>query len=76
MAEDLYFWGMYKKKLKEIKEMDEQLVCSKCGSKRVYRVTLLKPAFVDVDIPFKCEDCEFVGKPKIIKSKKEQNKIE
>jgi len=71
MDEDLYFWGMYKKKIKEIKEMDEQLMCSKCGSKQIYRVTVLEPTFVDVDIPFKCQDCKFVGIPKIIKSKKE-----
>ena len=77
MSEDLYFWGMYKKKLKEIEELDEKLVCSKCGSKQIYKVTLQESVFADVDIPFKCKDCGYIGKPKLIKSgEKKQNKTE
>ena len=74
MSEDLYFMGMYNNKRKEIKEKGEKQVCSKCGSERIYKATLQPPVFVDADIPFKCQDCGFVGKPKIIKSEKEQSK--
>lgn len=77
MDEDLYFWGMYKNKFKEIKVMDEKLVCSQCRSKQIYKVTLQYPVFVEVDIPFKCENCGYIGKPNVIKSgEKKQKKTE
>ena len=72
IGEDLYFWGIYKKKLKEIEEMDKKLVCPKCGSKQIYKITAQEPVFVDVDIPFKCKDCGYIGKPKIINSKEKK----
>jgi hypothetical protein len=65
-GEDLYFWGVYRKKLKEIEELDKKLVCTKCGSKNIRKVTVQEPVFVKIDIPFKCNDCGYQGKPKVI----------
>ena len=66
-GEDLYFWGMYRKKLKEIEELDKKLFCPKCGSKNIRKVTAQEPVFVKIDIPFKCNDCGYQGKPKVVK---------
>lgn len=32
----------------------------------IVKVTVQQPVFVDFDIPYKCEDCGYQGKPKII----------
>ena len=68
--EDLYLWGMFKKKQNDRYEEKENLVCPNCGSKQIYKVTLQEAVFVKLDIPHKCNNCGFFGKPKIIKSKK------
>lgn len=67
--ENLYFWGMYKNKVKD-KNNNKILVCPKCGSKNILEVTSQKPVFVGVSIPYKCKDCGYQGKPKLIDSKK------
>ena len=77
MSDDLYFKGMFDNILKGKKQKNKQLVCSQCGSKQIYKVTLQEPVFVEVDISFKCENCGHIGKPKKIKSgEKKQNKTE
>ena len=62
--DDLYFKGMYDKKLKEQSEKEKILVCIKCGSKNIVKVTAQQPVFVEVEIPYKCKDCGYQGKPK------------
>ena len=69
--EDLYFWGMFKKKWDNILNKEKILACSKCGSKRIHKVTLQEPVFTKLDVPFKCDDCRFQGKSKEFKSEKE-----
>jgi len=73
--EDLYLWGMFKKKWDNRHKEKENLVCPNCGSKQIYKVTLQEPVFVKLDIPYKCNNCGFVGKPKIKKSKKNKRMI-
>ena len=72
--DDLYFKGMYDKKLKGQRKEDNTLACAQCGSKNIVKVTAQQPVFVNVDIPYKCEDCGYQGKPKVIKSEKNQKK--
>ena len=73
--EDLYFWGMYKNKLKGKSKGKKLLICPKCGSKNIVKVTAQEPVFVEVSIPYKCNDCEYIGKPKEINSKEKQKKV-
>jgi len=62
--EDLYFWGMFKKKWDTKQKEEKFIACPQCGSKRIHKVTLQEPVFVNLDIPFKCDDCNYKGKPK------------
>jgi predicted RNA-binding Zn-ribbon protein involved in translation (DUF1610 family) len=68
--EDLYLWGMFKNKCDNRDKAKGKLVCPKCGSKQIYKVTLQESVFVKLDIPYKCNKCGFFGKPKLIKSDK------
>ena len=70
MSEDLYFKGMYDNILKSNKQKNKKLVCSQCGSEQIYKVTLLEPFFVKIEIPYKCNNCGYYGKPKVISSKR------
>ena len=70
-GEDLYFWGMFKNKWENILKKELVLACSKCGSKRIHKVTLQEPVFADIDVPFKCDDCGYQGKPREFDSEKE-----
>jgi DNA-directed RNA polymerase subunit RPC12/RpoP len=70
--EELYFWGMFKKKWDNRFKKEENIVCSQCGSKRIYKITLQEPVFVEVSIPYKCNDCGYQGKPKVINSEEKQ----
>jgi len=70
--EDLYFWGMYKNKLKVKNNHNKILICPKCGSKNIIKVTAQKPVFIVVSIPYKCNDCGYQGKPKLIDLKKQK----
>ena len=73
--EDLYFWGMFKKKWDSRLKIEKVISCSQCGSKRIHKVTLQEPVFVEIDIPFKCEDCGYQGKPREFDSEKEYEKF-
>ena len=73
--EDFYFWGMFKKKWDSRLNIEKVIACSQCGSKRIHNVTLQEPVFVEIDIPFKCEDCGYQGKPKEFDSEKEYEKF-
>jgi predicted RNA-binding Zn-ribbon protein involved in translation (DUF1610 family) len=73
--EELYFWGMFKKKWDKRSDKEKILACSKCGSKRIHKVTLQEPVFVELDVPFKCEDCGYQGKPKEFESEKDYEKF-
>ena len=68
--DDLYFKGMYDKQSKGQSEEDKTLVCAQCGSKNIVKVTVQQPVFINVDIPYKCENCGYQGKPKVIDSGK------
>jgi len=72
--EDLYFWGMYKNKLKVKNKDNKILVCTKCGSKNIIKVTAQEPVFVELSIPYKCNDCGYQGKPKLIKPEQKVKK--
>jgi DNA-directed RNA polymerase subunit RPC12/RpoP len=69
--EDVYFWGMFKKKGNNKSKKEKILACPHCGSKRIHKVTLQEPVFVNLDIPFTCEDCGYHGKPQEFDSEKE-----
>jgi len=73
--ENLYFWGMFKKKWDNRSKKENIVACSKYGSKRIHKVTLQEPVFVKLEIPFKCEDCGYQGKPKEFASEKEYKKF-
>jgi len=73
--EDLYFWGMFKKKWDNRLKKEKIVACSKCGSKRIHKVTLQEPVFTELDVPFKCEYCRYQGKPKEFESEKEYEKF-
>jgi predicted RNA-binding Zn-ribbon protein involved in translation (DUF1610 family) len=73
-SEDLYFWGMYKNKLNDKTKDKKILICPKCGSKNIVKVTAHKPVFVEVSIPYKCNDCGYKGKPKLMNSKNKEKK--
>ena len=73
--ENLYFWGMFKKKSENKLKKEMILACSKCGSKRIHKVTLQEPVFSELDIPFKCEDCRYQGKPREFDSEKDYEKF-
>ena len=68
MSDDLYFKGMFDNKLKENKQKNKKLICSKCSSKNIVRITAIEPVFVDVAIIYKCRDCGHQGEAKVIKS--------
>jgi len=68
MSEDLYFKGMYDKQVDKKNEKEKTLVCAKCGSKNIEKVTAVEPVFVNVAIIYKCLDCDHQGKVKIIES--------
>ena len=68
--EDLYFWGMFKKKWDDRYKEKGKVVCPKCGSKQIYKVTLQEAVFTKLDIPYKCNNCGFFGNPKFIKPDK------
>lgn len=72
--EDLYFWGMFKKSWDNRNKKMDNIVCSQCGSEQIYKVTLQEPIFVKLDIPYKCNNCGYYGKPKIINSKEKKVK--
>lgn len=72
-GEDLYFWGMYKNKLKVKNNENKLLICPVCGSKNIEKVTVQEPVFVTISIPYKCNNCEYQGNPKIIRSKEKQD---
>ena len=59
MSDDLYFKGMFDNKLKENKQKNKNLICSKCKSKNIERITAIKPIFVNVSIIYKCRDCGY-----------------
>jgi len=69
--EDLYFWGMFKKKGDNRSKKEKVVACPQCGGKRIYKVTLQEPVLVNLDIPFACEDCGYQGKPLEFDSEKE-----
>jgi DNA-directed RNA polymerase subunit RPC12/RpoP len=69
--EDVYFWGMFKKKLDNKSKKEKIIACPHCGSKRIHKVTLQEPVFVNLDVPFHCEDCGYQGKPREFDSEKE-----
>ena len=71
-GEDLYFWGMFKNKLKDKNKDNKILICAKCGSKNIVKVTAQQPVFVEVNIPYKCKDCGYQGKPKLMSSEEKQ----
>jgi DNA-directed RNA polymerase subunit RPC12/RpoP len=73
--EDLYFWGMFKNKWDNRFKKEKIIACSQCGSKRIHKVTLQEPVFIKLDIPFKCEDCGYQGKPREFDSEKEYEKF-
>jgi len=68
--EDLYFWGMFKNKWDNKDKEKGKLICPKCGSKQIYKATLQETVFVNLDIPYKCNNCGFYGKLGIVNSKK------
>ncbi len=70
--EDLYFWGMFKKSCDNRYKKRDNIVCSQCGSKQIYKVTLQETVFIKLDIPYKCNNCGYYGKPKIIKSREKK----
>lgn len=74
-GENLYFWGMYKNKLKGINNENKILICPICGSKNIVKVTAQEPVFVELSIPYKCNDCGYQGKPKVINSEEKQKKV-
>lgn len=69
--EDVYFWGMFKKKRDKRSKKEKVIACPQCGSKRIHKVTLQEPVFVNFDIPIHCEDCGYQGKPREFGSEKE-----
>jgi predicted RNA-binding Zn-ribbon protein involved in translation (DUF1610 family) len=71
--ENLYFWGMYKNKLKG--KDNKILKCAKCGSKNIVKVTTQEPVFVEVTIPYRCNDCGYQGPPKVVDSEEKQKKV-
>jgi predicted RNA-binding Zn-ribbon protein involved in translation (DUF1610 family) len=73
--EDLYFWGMYKNKLKEKDKDNKILICAKCGSKNIVKVTAQEPVFVEVTIPYTCNDCGYQGPPKVVDFEEKQKKV-
>ncbi len=73
--EDLYFWGMFKKNLDNKSKKEKIIACSKCGSKRIHKITLQEPVFTELDVPYKCKDCGYKGKPKDFDSEKEYQKF-
>ncbi|OGS40382.1 MAG: hypothetical protein A3K77_02025 [Euryarchaeota archaeon RBG_13_31_8] len=73
--EDLYFWGMFKKKWGDKLKKENVIACPQCGSKRIHKVTAQEPVFVNLDVPFKCEDCGLQGKPREFDSEKEYEKF-
>jgi C4-type Zn-finger protein len=75
-GEGLYFWGIYKNKLKDKNNENKILICPICCSKNIVKVTAQEPVFVEVSIPYKCNNCGYQGEPKIINSKENQNKVE
>ena len=66
--DDLYFKGMYDEQLKDKNKDNKILVCAKCGSKNIVRVTMVKPVFVNVAIIYKCRHCGYQGEAKEIDS--------
>lgn len=69
--ENVYFWGMFKKKWDNRSKNETIIACPNCGSKRMHKVTLQEPVFVNLDIPFRCEECGYQGKPREFDSEKE-----
>jgi len=74
--ENLYFWGIYKNKLKGKNNENKIFICPICGSKNIVKVTVQEPVFVEVSIPCRCNVCGYQGKPKIINSEEKQKKVE
>ncbi len=74
-GENLYFWGMYKNKRKVKNNENEILICPICGSKNIVKVTVQEPVFVEISVPYKCKNCGYQGKPKIVNSKEKQKKV-
>ena len=72
---DLYFWGIFKKKWDNRLNKEKIIACSKCGSKQIYKVTLQEPVFTKLDVPFKCKDCGYQGKPLEFDSEKDYEKF-
>ncbi len=67
--EDMFFWGIFKNKLKDKDKDNKIMICPKCGSKNVIRVNAQEPVFIEASIPYKCNDCGYLGKPKAMNSK-------
>jgi len=70
--ENLYFWGIFKNKLKVKNKDNKILICRKCGSKNIIKVTAQEPVFIEASVPYKCKDCGYLGKPETMKSKEKQ----
>ena len=70
---DLYFWGMYKNKQKDEDKDNKIVICPKCKSKNIVKITALKPVFVELKIPYKCNDCGYEGEPKFIDAKRKKS---
>lgn len=53
------------------------MICAKCGSKNIVKVTAQEPVFVEVSIPYpyKCNDCGYQGKPKVMNPEETQKKV-
>ena len=71
-GEDLFFWGIYKNKLKGKNKDNKVLICPKCGSKNIIKITAQEPVFIETSIQYKCKDCGYLGKPETIKSEEKQ----
>jgi DNA-directed RNA polymerase subunit RPC12/RpoP len=69
--EDVFLWGMFKKKWDNRSKKEKAIACPQCGSTRIHKVTLQEPVFVNLDIPFHCEDCGYQGKPREFDSERE-----
>jgi len=73
--EELYFWGMFKKKWDKRSAKKTIIACPRCGSKRIHKVTLQEPVFVNLDVPYKCEQCGYQGKPREFDSEQEYERF-